>query len=136
MGLEPTTPSLGSWYSTIELRPQAFKEVQNKPRSPQVSSDRPCGRRARDLRLTNARELVILRVPLKFFQRASFPSFILEKGEGPMAKGGKRVNIKLQSSESSHCYFTTKNKQNTNERLTLKKYDPVVRKHVQYKEAK
>lgn len=21
MGLEPTTPSLGSWYSTIELRP-------------------------------------------------------------------------------------------------------------------
>ncbi|OYT72416.1 MAG: 50S ribosomal protein L33 [Chloracidobacterium sp. CP2_5A] len=53
-----------------------------------------------------------------------------------MAKASKRINIKLQSSASSHCYYTEKNKQNTNERLTLKKYDPKVRRHVEYKEAK
>jgi large subunit ribosomal protein L33 len=58
------------------------------------------------------------------------------EGEGVMAKPGKRVNIKLQSSASPHCYFTQKNKQNTTERLTLRKYDPVVRKHVDYKESK
>jgi len=52
-----------------------------------------------------------------------------------MAKG-HRVNIKLKSAESPYMYYTTKNKQNNTERLELKKYDPVVRKHVTYKEAK
>jgi hypothetical protein len=64
--------------------------VQNKPRPSQVSSDRPCGRRARDLRLTNARELVILRVPLKLFQRASFPSYILIFRERGRTHGERR----------------------------------------------
>ncbi len=53
-----------------------------------------------------------------------------------MAKKGHRVNIKLQSSESSHFYYTTKNKQKTPERIELKKYDPVVKKHVMYKETR
>lgn len=53
-----------------------------------------------------------------------------------MAKKGNRVKIKLQSSESSHFYYTTKNKQKTPARLELKKYDPVVRKHVVYKETR
>jgi large subunit ribosomal protein L33 len=52
-----------------------------------------------------------------------------------MAKGNKRINIKLKSSESSYCYYTTK-KPKTTQRLTLKKYDPIVRKHVVFKEAK
>lgn len=51
-----------------------------------------------------------------------------------MAK--KRENIKLKSSESHHHYYNTKNKSKTPERITLKKYDPVVRKHVEYKETK
>ncbi len=51
-----------------------------------------------------------------------------------MAK--KRENIKLKSSESHHFYTTTKNKTNVKERLVLKKYDPVVRKKVEYKESK
>jgi large subunit ribosomal protein L33 len=33
-------------------------------------------------------------------------------------------------------YFTKKNKRTTTERLELKKYDPVVRKHVVFREAK
>ncbi len=53
-----------------------------------------------------------------------------------MPAKGQRVNIKLKSSESPHMYHTTKNKQKTPARLELKKYDPVVRKHVMYKESR
>jgi large subunit ribosomal protein L33 len=57
--------------------------------------------------------------------------------EGETVAKGKeaRTTIKLQSSESSYCYFTEKNKNNTKERLQLRKYDPIVRKHVMFKEA-
>lgn len=48
----------------------------------------------------------------------------------------KRDKIKLKSSESAHHYYTMKNKSQTPERIELKKYDPVVRKHVTYKETK
>jgi large subunit ribosomal protein L33 len=53
-----------------------------------------------------------------------------------MAKGGKREKIKLKSTESHSCYWTMKNKTNTPSRIELKKYDPTVRKHVVFKEAK
>jgi large subunit ribosomal protein L33 len=45
--------------------------------------------------------------------------------------------IKLVSSAGTGHYYTTdKNKKNTPDKLVLKKYDPVVRRHVEYKEAK
>lgn len=48
-----------------------------------------------------------------------------------------REKIKLVSSAGTgHFYTTTKNKRTATEKLTVKKYDPVVRKHVPYKEAK
>lgn len=48
-----------------------------------------------------------------------------------------REKIKLVSSaKTGHYYTTTKNKRTATEKLVLKKYDPVVRKHVEYKEAK
>ncbi len=48
-----------------------------------------------------------------------------------------RDKIKLVSSAGTgHFYTTTKNKRTTTGKLELKKYDPVVRKHVIYKEAK
>ena len=53
-----------------------------------------------------------------------------------MAKAGARLTVKLRSTESDHFYSTKKNKRNTTDRLELKKYDPVVRKHVKYKEEK
>ena len=53
-----------------------------------------------------------------------------------MAKKENRIVVKLKSTESSHTYTTTKNKKNTTKRLELKKYDPIVRKHVVYKEGK
>lgn len=48
----------------------------------------------------------------------------------------KREKIKLKSSESAHFYYSFKNKTKTPERIELKKYDPVVRKHVKFKETK
>ncbi|MGP2845611.1 50S ribosomal protein L33, partial [Serratia nematodiphila] len=53
-----------------------------------------------------------------------------------MAKG-VREKIKLVSSAGTgHFYTTTKNKRTKPEKLELKKFDPVVRQHVVYKEAK
>ncbi|AVQ87881.1 MULTISPECIES: 50S ribosomal protein L33 [Plesiomonas] len=53
-----------------------------------------------------------------------------------MAKG-IREKIKLVSSANTgHYYTTTKNKRTMPEKLELKKFDPVVRQHVVYKEAK
>ena len=54
--------------------------------------------------------------------------------------GGNRImrdKIKLVSSAGTgHYYTTTKNKRNQPEKMEIRKYDPVVRKHVAYKEAK
>jgi large subunit ribosomal protein L33 len=48
-----------------------------------------------------------------------------------------RDKIKLVSSAGTgHYYTTTKNKRNQPEKMEIKKFDPVVRKHVVYKEAK
>ncbi|MCS6997599.1 MAG: 50S ribosomal protein L33 [Casimicrobiaceae bacterium] len=48
-----------------------------------------------------------------------------------------REKIKLESTAGTgHFYTTTKNKKKTTEKLVLKKFDPVVRKHVEYKETK
>ncbi|MSR10002.1 MAG: 50S ribosomal protein L33 [Gammaproteobacteria bacterium] len=48
-----------------------------------------------------------------------------------------RDKIKLVSTaDTGHYYTTTKNKRTHPDKLEAKKYDPVVRKHVAYKEAK
>ncbi|MBS1221390.1 MAG: ribosomal protein [Proteobacteria bacterium] len=48
-----------------------------------------------------------------------------------------RDKIKLVSTAGTgHFYTTTKNKRTTPEKLEMKKFDPVIRKHVPYKEAK
>jgi len=53
-----------------------------------------------------------------------------------MAKAGNRVMVKMRSTESPYTYTTTKNKRNNPDRLQFKKYDPVVRKHVLFKETR
>ena len=48
-----------------------------------------------------------------------------------------RDKIKLVSSAGTgYFYTTTKNKRTATGKLTLKKYDPVVRKHVEFNEEK
>lgn len=48
-----------------------------------------------------------------------------------------REKVKLVSTANTGFYYTTfKNKRNTPDKLEMKKYDPVVRKHVVFKESK
>ena len=52
-----------------------------------------------------------------------------------MAKSDKRPVIKLKSTAGTgYTYFTRKNKTNSRERIALRKYDPVIRQHVIFKE--
>jgi len=54
-----------------------------------------------------------------------------------MAKEGPRIKIKLESTAGTgYIYATTKNRRNTTTKLELKKYDPIVRKYVIFKEGK
>ncbi len=55
-----------------------------------------------------------------------------------MAKNsGKRKLVGMISEETGHrTYYTVKNVQNTPDKLELRKYDPIARKHVLYVETK
>lgn len=56
-----------------------------------------------------------------------------------MAKAtkSKRKLVGLVSKASGHrTYYTIKNTQNTTDKLSLKKYDPITRKHEIYEETK
>ena len=53
-----------------------------------------------------------------------------------MGKSLNRVLVRMKSTESTYMYYTKKNKTNSPDRLELRKYDPVVRKHVLFKETK
>lgn len=53
-----------------------------------------------------------------------------------MAKANT-IKIKLVSTaDTGYFYVTTKNSRTMTEKMTKRKYDPVVRKHVEFKEAK
>ena len=48
-----------------------------------------------------------------------------------------RDKIRLVSTaDTGHFYTTTKNKRTMTEKFEIKKFDPVARKHVAYREAK
>lgn len=52
-------------------------------------------------------------------------------------KNAKRKLVGLVSQETGHrTYYTVKNTMNTPDKLELRKYDPVARKHVMYVETK
>jgi len=56
--------------------------------------------------------------------------------EWAMAKPAT-IKIKLVSTaDTGFFYVTKKNPRNITEKMTFRKYDPVVRKHVEFKEAK
>ena len=60
------------------------------------------------------------------------------KGIYSMAKKNtKRKLVGLVSELTGHrTYYTTKNTQNTTEKISLRKYDPIARKHATYTETK
>jgi len=47
------------------------------------------------------------------------------------------IKIKLQSTaDTGYFYVTKKNSRTMTDKLTKRKYDPIARKHVEFKEAK
>jgi large subunit ribosomal protein L33 len=53
-----------------------------------------------------------------------------------MAKAAS-IKIKLVSTADTGFYYTTtKNSRTMTEKMSMRKYDPVARKHVEFKEAK
>jgi large subunit ribosomal protein L33 len=58
-------------------------------------------------------------------------------GKRPAMAKPTTVKIKLVSSaDTGFFYVTKKNPRNITEKMTFRKYDPVARKHVEFKEAK
>ncbi|KTD23989.1 MULTISPECIES: 50S ribosomal protein L33 [Legionella] len=50
---------------------------------------------------------------------------------------GVTIKVKMESTaDTGYFYTTTKNPRNNPEKLELKKYDPIARKHVIFKEKK
>jgi large subunit ribosomal protein L33 len=67
---------------------------------------------------------------------AARAAFFFSFGIDPMAKPAT-VKIKLVSSaDTGFFYVTKKNPRTQTEKLSFRKYDPVARKHVEFKEAK
>ena len=68
--------------------------------------------------------------------KAPFFYFSLVSKERVMAKPAN-VKIKLVSTaDTGFFYVTRKNPRNLTEKMVQRKYDPVARKHVEFKEAK
>lgn len=56
-----------------------------------------------------------------------------------MAKKSSQLRpiIKLRSTAGTgYTYVTRKNRRNTPDRLVLRKFDPIIRKHVEFKETR
>jgi large subunit ribosomal protein L33 len=69
-------------------------------------------------------------------RRCGPPSFFQTVGILAMAKPAT-VKIKLVSTaDTGFFYVTKKNPRNQTEKMSFRKYDPVARKHVEFKEAK
>jgi large subunit ribosomal protein L33 len=60
----------------------------------------------------------------------------IARGASAMAKP-TTIKIRLNSTAGTgHFYVTKKNARTMTEKMTVRKYDPVARKHVEYKEGK
>jgi len=77
-----------------------------------------------------------IRVPLSYFWPVAWRSLSQQVQDTVMAKPAT-VKIRLVSTaDTGFFYVTKKNPRNTTEKMVFSKYDPVVRKHVEFKEAK
>jgi large subunit ribosomal protein L33 len=58
------------------------------------------------------------------------------KDATPMAKAASLKIKLLSTADTGYFYVTSKNARTKTDKLTFKKYDPVARKHVEFKETK
>jgi large subunit ribosomal protein L33 len=71
-----------------------------------------------------------------YFPRLSFHAAFAVAKVIPMAKPAS-IKIRLNSTaDTGFFYVTKKNARTMTEKMVVKKYDPVVRKHVEFKEGK
>ena len=68
-----------------------------------------------------------------FFGASDAPS---REGRSTMAKAASLKIKLLSTADTGYFYVTQKNARTKTEKLTFKKYDPVARKHVEFKETK
>ncbi len=63
---------------------------------------------------------------------------VLKSGTVPrMARQDIRIKVKLRSTAGTgYTYITEKNRRNNPERLELRRFDPVIRQHVLFKESR
>jgi large subunit ribosomal protein L33 len=70
------------------------------------------------------------------FRASHLAAFAVRKGNCPMAKPAS-IKIRLNSTaDTGFFYVTKKNARTMTEKMVVKKYDPVVKKHVEFKEGK
>jgi large subunit ribosomal protein L33 len=78
----------------------------------------------------------MLRAIRRRFAQAIGAIFISQNRKTAMAKSAM-IKIKLLSTaDTGYFYVTKKNARTKTEKLVFKKYDPVARKHVEFKETK
>jgi large subunit ribosomal protein L33 len=76
------------------------------------------------------------RAAIRIVRAFEFPAVRAGKDSAPMAKPAS-IKIRLNSSaDTGFFYVTKKNARTMTEKLVLKKYDPVARKHVEFREGK
>ncbi len=76
-----------------------------------------------------------IKARLSSFRRSLRPAH-LRQMESPMAKP-TTVKIRLNSTaDTGYFYVTKKNTRTMTEKMVVRKYDPVARKHVEFKEGK
>jgi large subunit ribosomal protein L33 len=69
--------------------------------------------------------------------RARHSHIFQSNPQGRVMAKTSNILIKLESTAGTGYYYTTKkNPRNSTEKFVFRKYDPVVRKHVEFKEAK
>jgi large subunit ribosomal protein L33 len=70
---------------------------------------------------------------------AAMPPYFLSTSQSEEAVMAKPTTVKIKlvsTADTGFYYVTKKNPRNITEKMTFRKYDPVVRKHVEFKEAK
>jgi large subunit ribosomal protein L33 len=74
--------------------------------------------------------------PIRIVRASRFPARWPAAKTSVMAKPAS-IKIRLNSTaDTGYFYVTKKNARTMTEKMVVKKYDPVVRKHVEFREAK
>ena len=92
-----------------------------------------------DARAAGARDIPgrIGHLTAKAGAHAARPAFLFQPSEAHAMAKATTIKIKLQSTaDTGFFYVTKKNSRTMTEKMVKRKYDPVVKKHVEFKETK